>query len=213
MIVRSFSFWFAALAFQLVYGVAVFMVARQMYQNQPNVAERALSTSQSMVQGLPHPVPQGMPSQSAVLLPGSERITMEDVRRLVEKEAGVQNAATDFNPEALSREADRHFEQGLFKQAADEYARLLEQAPKNVDLYNNLGLTLHYVGRSREAMEILEKGIAVDATQQRIWLTLGFVQSGVGDVSAARRSLGKAAELGPDSKVGQEAKRLLDSLP
>jgi Tfp pilus assembly protein PilF len=69
------------------------------------------------------------------------------------------------------------------------------------------------VGRVQEAVKILEKGIAVDASYQRIWLTLGFVQSSSGDVAAARRSLSAAAELDIDSRVGQEAKRLLDSLP
>jgi len=170
--------------------------------------------SQSATQGVPHPIPQGMPSKSTVSLPGSERITVDDARRLVEKGTGAESSgAASTGPEALSRDADRHFKEGLFQQAAAEYAHVLEQAPGNVDVYNNLGLTLHYVGRSEEAVEILEKGIAVDATHQRIWLTLGFVQSGLGDVAAARRSLSKAAELDADSRVGQEAKRLLDSLP
>lgn len=210
---RSFIFWSAVLVFQIVYGAVVFMVTRQIYQDQSGVAGQKLNPSQSVSQGLPHPLPQGMPNQTTVLLPGSERVTLEDARRLVKKKLDSPGAATGNSPEQLSREADRHFQEGLFEQAAAEYARVLEQAPYNVDVYNNLGLTLHYVGRSQEAVEILEKGLAVDDTHQRIWLTLGFVQSGLGDVTAARRSLNTAAQLGPDSTIGMEAKRLLDSLP
>ncbi|MEE8303499.1 MAG: tetratricopeptide repeat protein [Candidatus Tectomicrobia bacterium] len=170
--------------------------------------------SQSASQGLPHPVPRGVVNKSPVYyLPGSERITPDDAQRLVANRVSGKNPAISASPEELSRAADRHFQEGLFQQAAAEYALVLEQAPHNLDVYNNLGLTLHYVGRSQQAVKTLEKGISVDATHQRIWLTLGFVQSSLGDVAAARRSLRTAAELDSDSRVGLEAKRLLDSLP
>jgi cytochrome c-type biogenesis protein CcmH/NrfG len=57
------------------------------------------------------------------------------------------------------------------------------------------------------------QGITVDAAYPRIWLTLGFVQQGVGDVSAARVALARAAKLDPQSVVGREAKRMLAALP
>jgi Flp pilus assembly protein TadD len=116
-------------------------------------------------------------------------------------------------PESLARIADQHFQEGLFREATSEYRRALEQAPDNVDIYNNLGLTLHYIGRSREAVDILEQGIAVDANNQRIWLTLGFIQLNRSDASRARHALVTAAELDPGSRVGREAMRLLDEVP
>jgi tetratricopeptide (TPR) repeat protein len=128
-------------------------------------------------------------------------------------EAWNSDAASQSSAEELSRIADAHFRQGLYQEASAEYARVLEQVTHNIDIYNNLGLTLHYIDRSREAVEFLEKGIAIDAEHQRIWLTLGFVRSGMGDMGAARLALGKAVELDPQSRVGREAKRLLDGLP
>ncbi len=116
------------------------------------------------------------------------------------------------DPESPARIADQHFQQGLFQEAASECRRALEQAPDNVDLYNNLGLTLHYIDRSREAVDILELGIAADATYQRIWLTLGFVQLSERDANSARRALATAAELDPNSRVGLEAMRLLEEI-
>ncbi len=210
---RRLTLWSAVIAFQIVFGVAVFLITRQIYQVQPVATGPGQAEFQSRIPGVPHPIPQGMPTRGTASLPGSERFTLDDAQRLVANRLSGENSAGSASPEELSRVADRHFQEGLFQKAAAEYARVLEQAPHNVNVYNNLGLTLHYVGRSREAVEILEKGIAVDASYQRIWLTLGFVQSSSGDVAAARPSLNAATELDSDSKVGQEAKRLLDSLP
>jgi len=210
---RGLALWSAIIAFQIVYGVAVFLITRQLYRDQPVATGQDQGMFQSRALGVPHSIPQGMQNRSTVSLPGSERFTLEDAERLVANRTSGSNPATSTNPEELSRVADQHFLDGLYQQAAAEYARVLEQAPHNPDVYNNLGLTLHYVGRSQEAVETLENGIAVDATNQRIWLTLGFVQWGMGDVSAARPALTKAAELDSESRVGREAKRLLDELP
>ncbi len=40
-------------------------------------------------------------------------------------------------------------------------------------------------------------GLAVDPTHQRIWLTLGFVSSQLGNTEQARTALTTAIELGP----------------
>jgi tetratricopeptide (TPR) repeat protein len=210
---RGLPLWSAIIAFQIIYGVSVFLVTRQIYQDQPTATRQELYMSQSAAQGLPHPILRGMPNENTVSLPGSERITIDDAQRLAANTVSGMDSATSVGPEELSRIADEHFREGLFQEAAVEYARVLEQASDNVDVYNNLGLTLHYIDRSREAVKVLEKGIAIDAKYQRIWLTLGFVQWGMGDVNAARPALTKAVDLDPESRVGREAKRLLDELP
>ena len=206
----SISTILAVVAFQVVFGAVVFMVTRNHYNRTP-VPEVAMPLD------IPHGVPARTSAENPVLLPGSERITVEDARKMVKAEpAGSEptyGAASNSNPEDLARVADQHFREGLYQKAAGEYARLLEYAPDNVDLYNNLGLTLHYVDRNPEAIGYLEKGIALDDGNQRIWLTLGFVQTSMGEVTAARRALLKAVELDPGSRVGLEAKRLLDDLP
>ncbi len=198
------------MAFQLAYGAAVFTVTRNLY-------ERDSAAEVAMPRAIPHGVPTGRSGNNSVLLPGSERFTAEDALQMVRAEpAGSESAygaASNSDPEELGRVADRHFREGLFQQAAAEYARLLDYAADNVDVYNNLGLTLHHMGRSPEAIGYLQKGIALDASHQRIWLTLGFVQTNTGEVVAARRAFTKAVALDPQSRVGLEAKRLLDDLP
>lgn len=205
------------IAFQIVYGMAVFYATRHFYQRQPEVAAASAGVRQTMRRASPHDLPSAGSSKEGVLLPGSERITVSDVQQLLtgNPDAGSPTSAAEskMNPEELSRIADGHFRERRFREAAIEYARVLEQAPDNVDIYNNLGLTLHYLGRSREALGVLEDGIAVDGEYQRIWLTFGFVQQGVGDLDAARIALTRAAELDANSGVGREATRLLSLLP
>jgi len=78
---------------------------------------------------------------------------------------------------------------------------------------NNLGLTLHYLGRSGEALTRLGEGIAADPGNQRIWLTLGFVNSQLGNVDDARKALTKATEIGTDESIREAANKMLEALP
>lgn len=211
---RRVMLWSGFVAFQVVYGVVVFLAARELYEDQSAKTDYARAQYQGASRQAPHPIPAGMPRTSGLAaLPGSERITVEDAERLVAGSTGEKFPASSAGPKELASAADRHFAKGLYQQAATEYARILAMAPENVDIHNNLGLTLHYVGRSEEAIDILKKGIAIGGNHQRIWLTLGFVQSGMGDVDAARSSLSIAAKMDPDSRIGLEAKRLMGELP
>jgi hypothetical protein len=52
----------------------------------------------------------------------------------------------------------------------------------------------------------------VDPSYQRIWLTLGFVNSQVGNTGKAREALTTAAQMGADTEVGQSATQMLQDL-
>jgi predicted Zn-dependent protease len=113
----------------------------------------------------------------------------------------------------ISRQAEEAFANNQYSRAAELYEQLLALSPNNVTAYNNLGITLHYLGRSAEALRKLNEGVAVDPTHQRIWLTLGFVNSQLGDTEQARTALTSAAQMGTDNEVGQSALRMLENLP
>jgi Flp pilus assembly protein TadD len=85
--------------------------------------------------------------------------------------------------------------------------------PNNVDTYNNLGITLHYLGKSNEAILRLNEGVAIDPTYQRIWLTLGFVNRQVGNAEQARAALNTAAKINADNEIGESAIKMLEDLP
>ena len=132
------------------------------------------------------------------------------------KPALLESIFTDVpipnDPVEISRQANERFASRQYVQAAALYETLLALDPDNVDTLNNLGLTLHYVGRSDEARQRLNEGAALDPTYQRIWLTLGFVNSTLGNVADARAALNTAVDIDPDNDVGKSASRMLKEL-
>jgi Flp pilus assembly protein TadD len=55
--------------------------------------------------------------------------------------------------------------------------------------------------------------VAVDPTHQRIWLTLGFVYSRVGNTENARTALTTAAKIDADNEIGKSAVKMIENLP
>jgi len=190
------SWWLAIISFQILYGLAIFLVTRDIYQRESAPVEPR----------------SAMSGRAKAVVPGSERFTVADAERLVASAPMAEPASTD-SLEQITRMADEHFRQGRFDEALVYYGRILKRLPHEVSVYNNLGLTLHYVGRTGEAIEKLEQGIKLGAGDQRIWLTLGFVQTQARNAAAARRALSRAVEIDPETPVAREAKRLIDDLP
>lgn len=178
--------------FQVLFGFAVFAITRDYYQQEP-VKVRA------------HP---STLSPSASTWP--QGITESDIARLA---PGVFGETTSEDPAQISRQADEFFGRGQYQQAANSYERLLAFDSTNVEVHNNLGLTLHYLGRSEEALRRLNDGVALDSNNQRIWLTLGYVNSQLGNVEQARTALTNATQIGSDDSIRQSALRMLDELP
>jgi tetratricopeptide (TPR) repeat protein len=125
----------------------------------------------------------------------------------------LEQLGVDLNdPVALASLGDKYFERNNFKQAIKIYGKVLELDPNDVDTHNDLGLALHYTGSSEAAVETLTKGTQIMPSYQRIWLSLGFVLINSGRNVEAKIALKKTVDLGPDTVVGQEAKRMLGIL-
>ena len=178
--------------FQVVFGLAVFAVTRQYYIHVPDNS-RSNAT---------------VPSQPAPAMP--ERITRFNPAPF---DLPKLSQPVIDDPIAISRQADEFFNKKEYGRAADLYQRLLELDPNDVDTWNNLGLTLYYLGRSTEALDKLNEGVAVDPTYQRIWLTLGFVNSQLGNTGKARTALTAAVKINADNDIGQSAAQMLEKLP
>ncbi|MCB1695938.1 MAG: tetratricopeptide repeat protein [Pseudomonadales bacterium] len=189
---RNPRFWYSLLVFQFLFGLAVFALTREYYAPDTPVIKPQATTAGRRA-----------PEWSA-------SIVAADVARL-----GAQapvSLPTD-DPVEISRQAEQYFAARQFDKAAAMYERLLEFGPKNGEIHNNLGLTLHYMGKSDEALRRLNEGIAVDPENQRIWLTLGYVNSEVGNTAQAREALTKATQLGADESIRQSAMTMLEALP
>ncbi|OUS28563.1 hypothetical protein A9Q98_07630 [Thalassotalea sp. 42_200_T64] len=190
--IRSPKFWISMVVFQVVFGLAVFAITRQHYiDDSDNVSA--------------DPVIVRQPSFS---WPGG--ITGFDSAQL---RPLPFDHPTIEGPVEISRQANEFFANQQYSRAAQLYEQLLVFYPDNVNTYNNLGLTLHYLGRTTEAVRKLNEGVAVDPADQRIWLTLGFVNSQLGDTDQARAALTTAVEMGANNKLGQSAATMLENLP
>ena len=190
--IRNTKFWTTMAVFQVLFGLAVFAITRDYYMN---------DTVPASAHGL-------TTNQAAVVWPNGA--TGTDISRL--STSAFSDAALQ-DPVEISRRAEEFFAYRQYDRAAEAYERLLAFDPNNVETYNNLGLTLHYIGRSTEALRRLNEGIAKDAENQRIWLTLGYVNSQVGNIEDARMALTTAVQIGSDESIRESAQRMLEALP
>jgi predicted Zn-dependent protease len=189
---RSPRFWALLAVFQLVFGLVVFATTRSYYLSRPAAPNPAAA---EVLKSLPvWPVPEAGMGTGAVQPPATP----------------APLASTD--PAEISRQADESFNSQQYDRAAVLYAQLLSLDPKNVDVLNNLGLTLHYLGRSTEALQKLNEGVALDPAHQRSWLTLGFVNSQLGNTAEARKALNNASRMGGDEEIRQSAQKMLEGL-
>jgi Flp pilus assembly protein TadD len=176
--------WLLFAVFLFFYGFTVFAVTRDYYIR--HAVRPAVAAAPAAPHGLP---PQTAPRPAPTAIP---------------------QTITETNPELLAQQADALFVERRYTEAVPVYRRLLELRPDDVEVHNDLGLALHYMGDSDGALTQLRAGAAKDATHQRIWLTIGFVSLQTGDAVEARTALERARDLGADTGVGQEASRLLD---
>ena len=122
---------------------------------------------------------------------------------------GKFEAALKENPndwQALTALADAYFGLRRFDEAIDYYSKAIDANSEDIDSYNDLALSLHYVGKSSDGLKYVEEGLAKNPYYQRIWLTKGFILAyGTGDLESARNSWEKAKGLDPESQIGKAA--------
>jgi predicted Zn-dependent protease len=189
---RDFRFWAIMVVFQVAFGFAVFAITRDYYvQETDTVSPHGVASS-----GISSAWPNG--------------IAANELARMASPQAN-QDVITD--PVEMSRQADVFFSNRQYERAAEMYERLLTLSPDNPEIHNNLGLTLHYMGKSTEALRRLEQGVALDPDHQRIWLTIGFVNSELGNFDRARTALTNATMIGTNDSIRQSAQKMLDNLP
>jgi len=192
MTTKTGKFWTQLGLFQVAFGIAVFFGTRHYYLN---TATRSGAAVVDFRESFPAPLGSVSAADFAVL----GRLTPTEL-------------ITD-DPNEIARHADSFFANKDYAKAAELYQRLLEFDPKNPDTINNFGITLHYLGRSDEALDRLIAGVAENPTHQRAWLTLGFVSTQVGNIEQARHALTNAAQLGSDEDIRQSAQAMLNALP
>ena len=189
---RDKRFWTLFVIFQVFFGLAIFAFTRDYYmQETPSVAG--------------HP-PIANPGATS----WSRGVTATDISRL--SSPGLVEP-TPSDPAEIYRRAEEYFANKQYAQAAAFYEQLLAYSPNDAEIYNNLGLTLFYLGRPDDALRWLNEGVAKDAEHQRIWLTLGYVNSQLGNTEPARAALTNAIQVGGNASISESAERMLAELP
>jgi Flp pilus assembly protein TadD len=200
---RDVKFWVSMAIFQICFGLAVFAVTRAHYmQPAAEVSAPQASASHSELQS-------AAPAQPLTSLgPGG-------LTQFVQSGTGqsASSAASTQDPVELSRLASQAFASQQYDSALSYYQRLAALEPNSVDVINEIGLTLHYLGRSSEAVQKLKEGIAKDPAHQRIRLTLGYVYAQMGNFKDARAALTAASQIGNDPGIKQSALDMLNKLP
>lgn len=189
---RNKRFWTLLVVFQVFFGLVVFAFAREYYKPDPQP-----------VSGHPrvtNPSPTGW----------SGGMSATDISRL-SSPGLVETAPAD--PTEIYRQAEEFFANRQYAQAAGLYKQLLTFSPNDVEIHNNLGLTLFYSGRADDALRTLNEGVAANPEHQRIWLTLGYVNSQLGNTDEAREALTRAMESGGNASVREAAMEMLAELP
>ncbi len=183
--------WIQTLVLLFVSGLIVFAVTRQIYLGdvQTDVTSRSDTAAPS-----PKPQDEQLEVNTAML------------------ESLLSLDSNKNDPATMSLLANEYFANQQYAEAADLYRRLSDIDPGNVDLLNNLGLTLQYIDNSEEALAVLTKGSMLDPGHQRIWLTLGYVNKELGKFDEARSALETAVAINPDSDVGKSASNMLAEL-
>ena len=175
----------AFIALQTLFGASVFILTKAHYSRPgaaPAVAAPAAATA-SAGAGAQRPAPP---------IPAS------------------QFAPND--PALLRNQAAQQFQSQDYAGAVASYERLVALEPGDADLLNNLGLVLHYVNRSEDAIDRLQQALALNDRHQRSWLTLGFVRKELGESQTARAAFERVLEIDDKSSMATEARRMLDSL-
>lgn len=190
--VRDGKFWILMAVFQVLFGLSVFAVTRDHYMTDAN-------------SGRPHGVNVNPD------VPAWPNVVSEST--IARLSSSATDAAVVPDPVEMSRQADAFFANKQYDKAAELYERLIAFSPGTADTHNNLGLTLHYLGRSTEALQRLEEGVEIEPRNQRIYLTIGYVNSQLGNTEKARRALTTATEVGSDESIRQSALAMLENLP
>lgn len=110
----------------------------------------------------------------------------------------------------IMRLADVYFDAKQFNEAADYYKKALVLRPDDAEIYNNLGLSIHYLGNSAEGLRYVNEGMGRNPYHQRILLTKGFILAyGLGDLKAAKEAWEKTRAINPESQVGKAASEFI----
>jgi predicted TPR repeat methyltransferase len=92
-----------------------------------------------------------------------------------------------------------HFEAGRWNEARDCFERCRALTPERPSVLGNLGITLHRLGHTREALPLLQQATAGEPQFMEAWACLGLAHEAHGEWAPAADALTKALALSDGS--------------
>ena len=172
-----------------------------------NVAAGGMGAPQGMPQGAPQGMPQGMPPAGAQGgAPGVEQV--QQLRAYVEQNPNDSRAVREL--------ANLNYDIGNWQRAAELYGQFLKLVPDDVDVMTDLGACLRNMGKSAEALEVIQRA---KAKNPRHWqarynevLILGFDLGRMDEAAVAAAELKELEPANPDvTRLADEIARRLSA--
>lgn len=100
--------------------------------------------------------------------------------------------------------AETFLQAGLSETAEMLFSQSLAEDPKNVHLYNRLGIALRRQQKHQEALDCYHKALKVDPKSEKIYYNLGILYFDLGEKEKSLDSFRKALKIRPDFSEAQD---------
>ncbi len=98
--------------------------------------------------------------------------------------------------ESETREADALFEEEAWEPALRAYGKVIQENPRNGHAWFQFGLTLHYMGRYRDALRAYAQAVKLDFELPVTWYNIACSHARLAQKEKAIEALEKAVEAG-----------------
>jgi len=100
------------------------------------------------------------------------------------------------------------YEQGRYREAADIFTRLVEDIPKDADLWFRLGNARAHSGQPQLAIEAYENALLRNPELSKAWFNMGTIYL----QQALKAFIDIQQHVGPDDEVGKRAEKIREEL-
>lgn len=104
----------------------------------------------------------------------------------------------NFVGSGRSEAAETFLQAGLPEAAEMLFSKSLAEEPRNLHLYNRLGIALRRQQKHREALDCYSKALKVDPQSEKIYYNLGILYFDIGEKAKSLEAFSMALKLRPD---------------
>jgi two-component system chemotaxis response regulator CheY len=104
----------------------------------------------------------------------------------------------NFSNSHRQKAAEIFLQAGLSADAEILFTQSLQEDPKNIQLYNRLGIALRQQDKHQEALDCYHKALKVDPNSERIYYNLGILYFDLGEKEKSLDAFRKALKIRPN---------------